>query len=99
MYLSQAEQLESSGQLKEAERLYLTIKETDRAITMYKRTRQYRDMLRLVRTYNPELLDQTHLHLAQELEKEGNLKQAEQYYLEVSYHFQWKFALLQIKIE
>ncbi|THD25249.1 Intraflagellar transport protein [Fasciola hepatica] len=90
MYLSQAEQLEASGQLKEAERLYLTVKETDRAITMYKRTRQYRDMLRLVRTYNPELLDQTHLHLAQELEKEGNLKQAEQYYLEAK---DWKSAI------
>ncbi|CAL8090514.1 unnamed protein product [Calicophoron daubneyi] len=90
MYLAQAEELESAGRLKEAERLYLTVKETDRAISMYKRHRQYRDMLRLVRVYSPDLLDQTHLHLAQELEKEGNLKQAEQYYMEAK---DWKSAV------
>ncbi|KER27764.1 hypothetical protein T265_05253 [Opisthorchis viverrini] len=90
MYLAQAEEHENEGRLKEAERLYLTVKETDRAISMYKRNRQYRDMLRLVRTYSPELLEQTHMHLAQELEKEGNLKQAEQYYMEAK---DWKSAV------
>ncbi|KAF5402479.1 Intraflagellar transport protein [Paragonimus heterotremus] len=90
MYLAQAEDLETNGRLKEAERLYLTVKETDRAILMYKRNRQYRDMLRLVRIYNPELLDQKLLDLAQDLEKEGNLKQAEQYYMEAK---NWKSAV------
>lgn len=83
MYLQQADELEAAGKWKEAERLYLTVKETDRAIAMYKRHNQYRDMLRLIRAYSPDLLDQTLLHLAEQLEKEGNLKQAEQYYMEV----------------
>ncbi|VEL22585.1 unnamed protein product [Protopolystoma xenopodis] len=85
MYLTQAEELERAGRLKEAERLYLMVHETDRAINMYKSVRQYREMLRLVRIYNPSMLDQTLLSLAQELDSEGNLKQAEQYYTEVGF--------------
>nr|CAH8871752.1 unnamed protein product [Trichobilharzia regenti] len=90
MYLVQAEEYENIGNYKEAERLYLTVKESDRAISMYKRAHQYRDMVRLVKQFNPDLLEQTYLHLAQELESEGNLKQAEQYYLEVK---DWKSAV------
>ena len=83
MYMQQAETLEQSGKLKEAERLYLTIKRVDRAMTMYKSRRQYREMARLVRTHKPELLEQTLMRIAQELECEGNLRQAEQYYMQV----------------
>lgn len=70
--------------LQEAERLYLTIKEVDKAITMFKRNRLYKDVIRLVKVHHPDLLEQTYNHLAQELEGEGNFRQAEQYYLEVS---------------
>lgn len=83
MYMRQAEALEQSGKLKEAERLYSTIKRVDRAMTMYKNRRQYREMARLVSTHKPELLEQTLMRIAQELECEGNLRQAEQYYLQV----------------
>lgn len=83
MYLEQAEGLEHSGKLKEAERLYLTVKRVDRAITMYESRHKYREMARLVRSHKPELLEQTFIRIAQELECEGNLRQAEQYYLEV----------------
>ncbi|KAH8862639.1 Intraflagellar transport protein 172 like [Schistosoma japonicum] len=90
MYLSHAEEFENVGKYKEAERLYLTIKETDRAISMYKNAHQYREMLRLVKQFNADLLDQTYLHLAEQLQTEGNLKQAEQYYLEAK---DWKSAV------
>ncbi|VDM16004.1 unnamed protein product [Hydatigera taeniaeformis] len=87
MYIQQAETLEHSGKLKEAERLYLTVKRVDRAMTMYKNQRQYREMARIVRTHKPELLEQTLIRIAQELECEGNLRQAEQYYMEAG---EWK---------
>lgn len=83
MYMQQAQTLEHNGKLKEAERLYLTVKRVDRAMTMYKNQRQYREMARLVRAHKPELLEQTLIRIAQELECEGNLRQAEQYYMEV----------------
>ncbi|CAH8560325.1 unnamed protein product [Schistosoma turkestanicum] len=90
MYISHAEEFENIGNFKEAERLYLTVNETDRAISMYKNARQYREMLRLVKQFNADLLDQTYLHLAEQLQSEGNLKQAEQYYLEAK---DWKSAV------
>ncbi|KAL5965213.1 hypothetical protein TSMEX_007033 [Taenia solium] len=90
MYMQQAETLEHSGKLKEAERLYLTVKRVDRAMTMYKNQRQYREMARLVRAHKPELLEQTLIRIAQELECEGNLRQAEQYYMEAG---EWKSAV------
>ncbi|KAL7058247.1 hypothetical protein AAHC03_017052 [Spirometra sp. Aus1] len=90
MYLRQAEQLDKMGKLKDAERLYLTVKRTDRAMSMYKNHRQYRDIIRLVRAHNPDILEQTYFRLAQELELEGNLRQAEQYYMEAG---EWKSAI------
>ncbi len=85
MYLQQAEHLEKNGKLKDAERLYLTVKRADRAMAMYKNHRQYRDVVRMVRAHNPDILEQTFIRIAQELECEGNLRQAEQYYMDVSW--------------
>ncbi|VDD80059.1 unnamed protein product [Mesocestoides corti] len=90
MYIQQAENLEEGGRLKEAERLYLTVNRVDRAMAMYKNHRQYRDVTRLVRAHNPDLLAQMQVRIAQELECEGNLRQAEQYYMEAG---EWKSAV------
>ena len=82
LYITQAHRLESSGKLKEAERLYVMVHEPDLAINMYKKGRRYDDMIRLVTSYRKDLLTETHLHLAQQLETEGNFKLAEKHYVE-----------------
>ena len=69
MYIAQAQQLEEQGRFKEAEKLYISVQEPDLAISMYKKQRQYEHMTRLVQTFHPDLLQSTHLHLAQELEQ------------------------------
>ena len=69
MYIAQAQQLEEQGRFKEAEKLYVSVQEPDLAISMYKKQRQYEHMTRLVQTFHPDLLQSTHLHLAQELEQ------------------------------
>ncbi|KAK0069568.1 intraflagellar transport protein 172 isoform X1 [Biomphalaria pfeifferi] len=90
LYIAQAKQLEEEGKFKEAERLYVAVEEPDLAITMYKKQRMYVDMIRLVKLYHENLVTDTHLHLAKELESEGNFRQAE-------HHFQeggdWKAAV------
>ena len=43
LYITQAHRLESSGKLKEAERLYVMVHEPDLAINMYKKNRRYDD--------------------------------------------------------
>ena len=90
LYINQAQDLERVNKLKEAERLYLAVNEPDLAINMYKKVRKYDQMVRLVKTYRKELLKETHLHLAQQLEMEGNLRDAEKHYCEAQ---EWQSAV------
>ena len=48
LYVSQAQRLEASGRLKDAEKLYVMVKEPDLAINMYKKGRLFDHMIRLV---------------------------------------------------
>ena len=90
LYIAQAKQLEDQGKFKDAERLYVAVDEPDLAITMYKKQRMYGDMIRLVKTHHENLLTDTHLHLAKELEGENNFRQAEHHYVEAG---DWKGAV------
>lgn len=53
LYTKRARELEAHGKLKEAERMFLTVKEHDLAINMYKKAKKYDQMIRLVATYVP----------------------------------------------
>eukprot|EP00052_Salpingoeca_macrocollata_P025012 m.226452 g.226452 ORF g.226452 m.226452 type:complete len:1747 (+) comp22359_c0_seq2:150-5390(+) len=90
LYLQQAEALEQKGKYKEAEKLYVTVNEPDYAINMYKKLQQYDDMVRLVKQHHPDLLDQTHAHLAKTLESQGMFTQAESHYVSAN---DWKAAV------
>jgi intraflagellar transport protein 172 len=90
LYISQARRMEAQGRLKEAEKLYLTVREPDLAINMYKKQRKYDQMIRLVTTYRKDLLKETHLHLAQQLEMEGSFRDAEHHYAEAG---EWLLAV------
>jgi intraflagellar transport protein 172 len=70
--------------------MYLSANEPDLAINMYKKAKQYDNMIRLVMKFRKDLLKDTHQHLAQQLEMEGNLKQAEHHYIESG---AWSFAV------
>ena len=90
LYINQAQKLESQGRLAEAEKLYITVKEKDLAINMYKKHRRYDDMIRLVQEYRPELVKETHQFLAQTLEMDGSLREAEHHYVEAQ---EWHSAV------
>ncbi|XP_043931402.1 intraflagellar transport protein 172 homolog isoform X2 [Protopterus annectens] len=90
LYISQAQEMEKQGKYKEAERLYATMDEPDLAITMYKKHKMYDDMIRLVAKYHKDLLPDTHIHLAKELEGESRFQEAEYHYLEAK---EWKAAV------
>ncbi|KDO34175.1 hypothetical protein SPRG_01418 [Saprolegnia parasitica CBS 223.65] len=82
LYVEQAHRMERAGKLKEAEKLFLTVNEPDLAINMYKNHKNYEQMIRLVAKYRKDLLKDTHLYLAQQLEHESNFKEAEHHYAE-----------------
>ncbi|KAI1897568.1 hypothetical protein AGOR_G00084610 [Albula goreensis] len=82
LYISRAQELEKEGKFKEAERLFATVEEPDLAITMYKKNKMYDDMIRLVAKHHKDLLTETHIHLAKELEGESRFQEAEYHYME-----------------
>ncbi|XP_053503578.1 intraflagellar transport protein 172 homolog isoform X4 [Ictalurus furcatus] len=90
LYISRALELEKEGKYKEAERLFSTVGEPDMAITMYKKKKLYDDMIRLVAKHHKELLKETHIHLAKELEVEGRFQEAEYHYIQGQ---DWKTAI------
>ena len=68
LYIDQAHRMAANGKFKDAEKLFLTVNEHDRAINMYKKARKYDHMIRLVKKHRPDMIVETHLHLAQQLE-------------------------------
>lgn len=90
LYINQAQKLEVKGRLKEAEKLYMAVREKDLAINMYKKHRRFDDMIRLVQEHRPDLLKETHQFLAQTLEMEGSLREAEHHYVEAQ---EWHSAV------
>ena len=47
MYIAQAQRLEEQGRFKEAEKLYISVQEPDLSISMYKKQRQYDQVLEI----------------------------------------------------
>ncbi|KAM9496806.1 intraflagellar transport protein 172 homolog [Clarias gariepinus] len=90
LYINRAVELEKEEKYKEAERLFCTVGEPDMAITMYKKKKLYDDMIRLVAKHHKELLKETHIHLAKELEVEGRFQEAEHHYIQGQ---DWKAAV------
>ncbi|KAH9546077.1 hypothetical protein CY35_12G077400 [Sphagnum magellanicum] len=87
IYLRQAKDLDTHGSYKDAEKLYIKAQEHDLAIDMYRKARLFNHMIRLIANHRQDLLFETHIHLAQQLESEGSLWDAEQHYLVVQ---DWK---------
>ncbi|XP_058470061.1 intraflagellar transport protein 172 homolog [Solea solea] len=82
LYISKAQELERDGKFKDAERLFTAVKQPDLAITMYKKNRMFDDVIRMVAKYHPDLLTETHIHLAKELETESRYSEAEYHFME-----------------
>jgi len=74
LYVQEARKFENEGDYKNAERMYLQANEPDLAINIYRKAKLYDHMIRLVTKFRKDLLKETHQHLAQQLENEGNLK-------------------------
>lgn len=81
LFVSQAKQLETKGDYAAAERIYLKVNDADGAIMMYRKNRDYTNMMRLVQAYRSGYVLQTHLALAAQFQKEGNLNSAETHFI------------------
>ncbi len=88
--IAQAQRLELDGKPREAEKFYVAVHEYDEAINMYRKVRDWDNMIRLVRTYRKDMLSPAHLQIAQELESESKFKEAEQHYIHAG---KWQLAV------
>ncbi|KAF4667770.1 hypothetical protein FOZ61_007823, partial [Perkinsus olseni] len=82
LYTGMAENLECEGKTAQAEELYIVAAEYDMAIEMYRKMEDYLSMMRLIRKYRPEMLDDTYRTVAEQFESKGNFSKAEQYFCE-----------------
>lgn len=89
-YRKKAREFEAGHKWKEAEKAYLQGEEVDSAINMYKKARLYDQMIRLVSQHRKDNLTQAHMMVAQALEGEGNLREAEKHYTDAK---DWKAAV------
>ncbi|XP_045451076.1 intraflagellar transport protein 172 homolog [Melitaea cinxia] len=90
IYLPLAQQWRQEGQLRKAEQVYIGLGDPDEAISMYKEASQYEAMLRLVAAHRSSLLEATRRHVAQALQAAGDLRAAENYYVQAG---DWKSAI------
>ncbi|XP_050671784.1 intraflagellar transport protein 172 homolog isoform X2 [Leptidea sinapis] len=90
IFVPLADQYREEGQLKKAEQIYIGLGDADQAISMYKEASQYESMLRLVATHRSSLLEATRRHVAQALHASGDLRAAENYYIQAG---DWKSAI------
>lgn len=90
MFVEMAGKLEQEGKYRDCERVFIAINEPDLAISMYERLEQYEPMIRLVERYHKDLLDNTHLHIAKQLETKSKYKMAEGHFLLAG---DWKAAV------
>ena len=59
LYVQEARKFEGEGHFKDAEKMYLSANEPDLAINMYKKAKQYDNMLRLVTKFRKDLSNKT----------------------------------------
>lgn len=90
MFIEMTGKLEQEGKYRDCERVFIAISEPDLAISMYERLEQYDPMIRLVERYHKDLLDNTHLHIAKQLETKSKYKMAESHFLLAG---DWKAAV------
>lgn len=77
--------------LAQAEKAYLSIAGGDEAvIEMYKKHKQYNDLIRFVKTSKSADTKKTYIYVGQELQKANKLRDAEKYYLCCE---EWKLAI------
>ena len=83
MFANEAKHLEDDGRQREAEQLYVAAQLIESAIAMYRRSKSYDNVIRLVKNHQPDMLAKYHSDIGRQLQKEGNRKAAEKHLLAV----------------
>ena len=91
LFVRKAHALHSAGRLKDAEVLFVRANAIEEAAAMYRDARQFDQLTRLLEGgATPQRLKEEQIEVGRQLEKEGQQKEAEQYYCAAG---EWRAAL------
>ncbi|CAJ0597757.1 unnamed protein product [Cylicocyclus nassatus] len=82
LYGAKAEEMEQQGRYTDAEQLYISMGMPNKALLMYRNAERNDDVIRLAEKYDREHLQDTYNWLEKQHEEHGDLRLAEEEYLE-----------------
>lgn len=71
------------GRFREAEQLFIAAHLIDSAVEMYRSTKNYDQLIRIITNHQPDQLFRFHLDIARQLQVDGNRKSAEKHFIAV----------------
>ena len=83
LFLEEGKGLEKAGRFRDAEHLYTAAQMYESAFEMYRSSKNYDQLIRLVAQYRPDQLAGCHFDIARQLQLDGNRKSAEKHLLAV----------------
>lgn len=83
LFTDEGQALVKAGRLRDAEQLYVAAQLIDLAVEMYRSTKNYDQLVRLVSNHQPDQLFRHQLDIARQLQADGNRKSAEKHFIAV----------------
>ena len=87
LYIEEAQRLETEGKIEQAAMILTQANDTEMAMVLLKRHRKFDKMLELVKEHKPSHLIDSQITIARQLQDEGDLKGAEQFYVQANVNF------------
>ena len=87
LFTDEGQELVKAGRLRDAEQLYVAAQLIDSAVEMYRSSKNYDQLIRLITHPQPDQLSRYHLDIARQLQADGNRKSAEKHFIAVRFAF------------
>lgn len=83
LFIEEGQVLIKAGRFRDAEQLYVASGMIDSAVEMYRTTKNYDQLVRIVANHQADQLTRHHLDIARQLQTDGNRKSAEKHFIAV----------------
>lgn len=83
LFNDEGQTLVKAGRFREAEQLFVAAQLIDSAVEMYRSSKNYDQLIRVISNHLPDQLSRYHLDIARQLQADGNRKSAEKHFIAV----------------
>lgn len=81
LFNDEGQTLVKAGRFREAEQLFVAAQLIDSAVEMYRSSKNYDQLIRVISNHLPDQLSRYHLDIARQLQADGNRKSAEKHFI------------------